>query len=307
MSILKNIYFFYFSTRDKINRMKKVAIITDDNAGFTKEEIQQYDNLYVLGMPTIIDEDTFYENVNITYEQFFEALELDKDVKTSQPTPGSVLELWDKLLNEYEYILHVPMSSGLSKSTDTAKMLAQDYNGRVIVVDNHRISVTLKRSIKDALNLAKDGVEPIQIANILEETSKEATIYIMVDTLKYLKKGGRVSASAAALGSALHIKPVLSIDGGLLEPMGKIIGSKKGRLFMIDEFKKAIKNFYNNDLSNVEVYIAYTQDIEKALDFKYQVEQQLNVKVSLVDPLSLSVSTHIGPGALALASAKIIR
>lgn len=287
--------------------MKKLAIITDDNAGFTKEELSQYEDLFVIGMPTLIDEETYYENVNITHEKFFESLELDCDVKTSQPIPGKVLEMWDELLKTYEYIIHVPMSGGLSKSCDTAKMLAQDYNGKVIVVDNHRISVTLKRSIKDAINLAKDGVEPLEIKQILEDTKGEATIFIMVDTLKYLKKGGRISASAAALGSALHIKPILNIDGGLLEPLGKVIGTKKGRAFMIAEFKKCIKEVYDNDLSNVEVYVAYTKDIEKALDFKYQIEQELGVKVVCVDPLSLSVSTHIGPGALALASAKIIK
>lgn len=287
--------------------MKKIAIITDDNAGFTKEEINQYDNLFILGMPTLIDGETYYENVNITYDKFFEALELDADVKTSQPIPGKVMEFWDEILKEFDYIVHIPMSGGLSKSVETAKVLAQDYNGKVIVVDNHRISVTLKRSVKDAINLAKDGKEPEEIKQILEDTKNDATIFIMVDTLKYLKKGGRISASAAALGSALHIKPVLSIDGGLLEPLGKVIGTKKGRAFMISEFKNKIKTVYNNDLSNVEVYVAYTQDLEKALDFKYQIEQELGVKIVCVDPLSLSVSTHIGPGALALASAKIVK
>jgi DegV family protein with EDD domain len=287
--------------------MKRIAIITDDNAGFRKEELSQYEDLFVIGMPTIINGETYYENVNITQEQFYEFLEMNADVKTSQPTPGSVLELWDKLLKEYEYVLHVPMSSGLSKSCDTAKMLANDYNGRVIVIDNHRISVTLKRSILDAINLSKRGVEPLEIKNILEETKSDSTIFIMVDTLKYLKKGGRISASAAALGSALHIKPILNIDGGLLEPLDKVIGTKKGRAYMINLLKKKIRDMYNNDLTDVEFCIAYTFDLEKALDFKYQIEQELGIKITTVDPLSLSVSTHIGPGSLAVTSAKIIK
>jgi DegV family protein with EDD domain len=287
--------------------MKKIAIITDDNAGFTQDEAKKFDNLFILGMPTIINEETYYENVNITYEQFFEALALDHDVKTSQPIPGKILELWDSILKDYEYIIHIPMSSGLSKSCDTATVLAGDYNGRVIVVDNHRISCTLKRSVIDAINLAKDGVEPQRIKEILEETSSISTIYIMVDTLKYLKKGGRVSASAAALGSALHIKPVLNIDGGLLEPLGKVIGTKKGRAFMIAQLKQAFKDVYDNDISDVEFSVVYTYDLEKALDFKYQLEQELGIKVTNVDHLSLSVSTHIGPGSLAITSAKIIK
>ena len=286
--------------------MKRIAIITDDNAGFTKDEVKSYDNLFVLGMPTIINEDTFFENVNITYDEFFEALELDKDVKTSQPSPGSVMELWDNLLKEYEYIIHIPMSSGLSKSCETATVLAQDYNGKVFVVDNHRISTTLKRSVIDAINLANKGVEAAEIKRILEETKSDSTIYIMVDTLKYLKKGGRISPAAAVLGGALHIKPVLEIDGGLLEPMAKVIGTKKGRAFMIAEIKKAILSRYNNDISNVQFYVCYTKDIEKALDFKFQIEQELGIKITSVEHLSLSVSTHIGPGSLAITSAKII-
>jgi DegV family protein with EDD domain len=287
--------------------MKKIAIITDDNAGFTKEEISKYENLFILGMPTLIDGETFYENVNITYDKFFESLELDCDVKTSQPIPGKVLELWDEVLKTFDYVIHIPMSGGLSKSCDTAKVLASDYNGRVIVVDNHRISVTLKRSVEDAINLANKGTDPEKIKEILEATKGDSTIYIMVDTLKYLKKGGRVSASAAALGAALHIKPVLNIDGGLLEPLGKVIGTKKGRAFMISQLKEVIKNVYDNDLTDIEFSVAYTQDLEKALDFKFQLEQELGIKITHVDPLSLSVSTHIGPGALAVTSAKIIK
>ena len=287
--------------------MKKIAIITDDNAGFTKEEISKFDNLFVVGMPTLIDGETFYENVNITHDDFYEALELDKDVKTSQPIPGKVMEFWDEILKEFEYIIHIPMSSGLSKSCETAQVLAKEYNGKVIVVDNRRIASTLKRSVKDALNLAKDGCDPLQIKEILEETRAISSIFIMVDTLKYLKKGGRVSASAAALGSALHIKPVLRIDGGLLEPAGKVIGTKKGRAFMIAETKKILKEVYDDNISDVEFSVCYTYDLEKALDFKYQLEQELGIKITHVDPLSLSVSTHIGPGSLAITSAKIIK
>ena len=287
--------------------MKKIAIVTDDNAGFTKEEVSRFDNLFILGMPTIIDGETFYENVDITYDKFFEALELDRDVKTSQPIPGKLLEFWDEILKEYDTIIHIPMSGGLSKSCDTAKVLANDYNGRVVVVDNRRISPTLKRSIVDAINLAAEGVDAEKIKDILEDTKGISTIYIMVDTLKYLKKGGRISASAAALGAALHIKPVLNIDGGLLEPLGKVIGTKKGRAFMIAQLKQAIKEVYDNDISDVEFAVAYTKDLEKALDFKYQIEQELGIKITHVDHLSLSVSTHIGPGALAITSAKIIK
>lgn len=285
----------------------KVAVMTDSNSGLTQNDGKKL-GITIVPMPFMIDGEEFFEDINLTQEMFYDKLTNDADVSTSQPAIGVIMSTWDDLLENYDQIVYLPMSSALSKSCESAKMLAEsDYKGKVFVIDNRRISVTLKSSVYDAIALAEKGLSGEEIQTILENDGANSSIYIMVDTLKYLKKGGRISASAAALGSALHIKPVLSIDGGLLEPLGKVIGTKKGRAFMISEFKNKIKMVYNNDLSNVEVYVAYTQDLEKALDFKYQIEQELGVKIVCVDPLSLSVSTHIGPGALALASAKIVK
>lgn len=287
--------------------MKKVAIVTDDSACFSKEELNNLNDLYVLPMPTIIDGKDYFENVNLTSEEFYKALEDNKDVRTSQPSPQSVLDLWDKLLKEYETIVYIPLSSGLSSSCDTAKILADDYMDKVYVVDNRRVSVTLKRSVIDALNLKNEGKSAKEIAEILTSTAGLSTIYIMVDTLKYLKKGGRVTAAGAALGATLHIKPVLSILGGKLDAKAKALGSKKAQHIMLDAIKEDIKKMFNNKLENLEISVAYTYDYDKAIEFKNLVEKTLKVKVKYVDPLALLIATHIGPGSLAITVSKIVK
>lgn len=287
--------------------MKKVAIVTDDSACFAKEEINNLSDLYVVPVPTIIDGKDYYENINLTTDEFYQALEDDKDVRTSQPSPQSVIDLWDNLLKEYETIVYVPLSSGLSSSCDTAKILADDYMDKVYVVDNRRVSVTLKRSIIDALNLKNEGKSAKEIADILTSTASLSTIYIMVDTLKYLKKGGRVTAAGTALGATLHIKPVLSILGGKLDAKAKALGTKKAERIMLDAIKDDIKKIFNNKKDNLEISVAYTYDKDKALEFKNLVEQELNVNVKYVDPLALLIATHIGPGSLAITVSKVVK
>lgn len=289
--------------------MKKIAIVTDDNSGITPEEAKQL-GIYIIKMPVLIDGTEYYEYDNLTSEQFYKFLEEDRDVKTSQPSPGNVMNLWENLLKEYDEIVHIPMSSGLSESCNTAKSLAENFDGNVFVVDNHRISVTLKRSVLDAINLRDKGYDGAAIKETLEATKGDSSIYIMVDTLKYLKKGGRVTPAGAALGATFHIKPILQIQGGKLDAKAKVIGVKKAKLKLVEFAKEdLIKRFkYLANKGEYEIEIAYTYDKSLAEDLIKLLQEQIPdlPEIASVIPLSLSVATHIGPGAMAVAISKII-
>ena len=289
--------------------MKKIAIVTDDNSGITPEEAKQL-GIYIIKMPVLIDGTEYYEYDNLTSEQFYKFLEEDRDVKTSQPSPGNVMNLWESLLKDYDEIVHIPMSSGLSESCNTAKSLAENFDGNVFVVDNHRISVTLKRSVLDAINLRDKGYDGAAIKETLEATKSDSSIYIMVDTLKYLKKGGRVTPAGAALGATFHIKPILQIQGGKLDAKAKVIGVKKAKLKLVEFAKEdLIKRFkYLANKGEYEIEIAYTYDKSLAEDLIKLLQEQIPdlPEIASVIPLSLSVATHIGPGAMAVAISKII-
>lgn len=289
--------------------MKKIAIVTDDNSGITPEEAKQL-GIYIIKMPVLIDGTEYYEYDNLTSEQFYKFLEEDRDVKTSQPSPGNVMNLWENLLKDYDEIVHIPMSSGLSESCNTAKSLAENFDGNVFVVDNHRISVTLKRSVLDAINLRDKGYDGVAIKETLEATKGDSSIYIMVDTLKYLKKGGRVTPAGAALGATFHIKPILQIQGGKLDAKAKVIGVKKAKLKLVEFAKEdLIKRFkYLANKGEYEIEIAYTYDKSLAEDLIKLLQEQIPdlPEIASVIPLSLSVATHIGPGAMAVAISKII-
>ncbi len=289
--------------------MKKIAIVTDDNSGITPEEAKQL-GIYIIKMPVLIDGTEYYEYDNLTSEQFYKFLEEDRDVKTSQPSPGNVMNLWENLLKEYDEIVHIPMSSGLSESCNTAKSLAENFDGNVFVVDNHRISVTLKRSVLDAINLRDKGHDGAAIKETLEATKGDSSIYIMVDTLKYLKKGGRVTPAGAALGATFHIKPILQIQGGKLDAKAKVIGVKKAKLKLVEFAKEdLIKRFkYLANKGEYEIEIAYTYDKSLAEDLIKLLQEQIPdlPEIASVNPLSLSIATHIGPGAMAVAISKII-
>lgn len=289
--------------------MKKIAIVTDDNSGITPEEAKQL-GIYIIKMPVLIDGTEYYEYDNLTSEQFYKFLEEDRDVKTSQPSPGNVMNLWENLLKDYDEIVHIPMSSGLSESCNTAKSLAENFDGNVFVVDNHRISVTLKRSVLDAINLRDKGYDGAAIKETLEATKGDSSIYIMVDTLKYLKKGGRVTPAGAALGATFHIKPILQIQGGKLDAKAKVIGVKKAKLKLVEFAKEdLIKRFkYLANKGEYEIEIAYTYDKSLAEDLIKLLQEQIPdlPEIASVNPLSLSIATHIGPGAMAVAISKII-
>lgn len=285
--------------------MGKVAIVTDSNSGITQAKGKEM-GIFVLPMPFFINGELFLEDITLTQEEFYKRLGEDADISTSQPSPGDVMDLWDKALEEYDELVHIPMSSGLSSSCETALMLAQEYGGKVQVVNNQRISVTQRQSVEDALELAKRGKTAKEIKDYLEETKYDSSIYIMVDTLYYLKKGGRLTPAAAALGTLLKLKPVLQIQGEKLDSYAKARTVKQARTIMIDAIKSDFaKRFGDVTGENMHIFVAYSKNKEAALDFKAQIEAAIPGRVvEVVDPLSLSVACHIGPGSLAVACAK---
>ena len=285
--------------------MGKIAVVTDSNSGITQEQAKEY-GINVLPMPFFINEETYFEDIDLTQEEFYEKLEENAEISTSMPAVGSVTELWDDLLKEYDEIVYIPMSSGLSSSCETAMAMAQDYEEKVQVVNNQRISVTQKQSVLDAVELVKAGKSAKEIKDYLEETKYDSSIYIMVDTLHYLKKGGRITPAAAALGTLLKLKPVLQIQGEKLDAFAKARTIKQAKNIMIEAVKNDfVKRFEDESGENMHLYIAYTKDKETALEFQQQVQEAFpKSEVSMVDPLSLSVACHIGPGSLALACAK---
>lgn len=282
--------------------MSKIAIMTDSNSGISQKEAKEL-GVTVLPMPFNIGDETYFEDISLTQEKFYQRLQDGVDISTSQPSPQSVMDAWNELLKEYDEIVHIPMSSGLSGSCQTAMMLAgeEEYEGKVFVVDNQRISVTQKQSVLDALELVKQGKSGKEIRDILFEHKFKSSIYIMLDTLEYLKKGGRITPAAAALGTLLKLKPVLQIQGEKLDAFAKARTTNMGKTMMINAIKKDIENRFGNDNKNVHFAIAYTYDTDAANAWKEEVENAFpDCKVDMA-PLSLSVSCHIGPGALALA------
>ena len=286
--------------------MSKVAVLTDSNSGITQVDAKEL-GVYVIPMPFFINNETYYEDIDLTQEQFYEKLVDGVDISTSMPMVGSVTDIWDKLLQEYDEIVYVPMSSGLSSSCETAYMLSQDYDGKVQVVNNQRISVTQRQSVMDAKELAENGKSAAEIKEILEQHKMESSIYIMVDTLSYLKKGGRITPAAAALGTLLRLKPVLQIQGERLDAFAKARTVKQAKSIMIEAMKKDFKErFESEDGSKMHLEMAYTHDLAQAEQFKKEVQEAFPNNEIIMQPLSLSVSCHIGPGAIAIACSKKI-
>lgn len=284
--------------------MRKIAVVADSNSGYTKEEAQA-EGIFLIPMPFYINGKEYYEGVDLTQEEFYEFLKNDAEVSTSQPSPDSMLKLWDELLESYDEILYLPMSSGLSGTCQTATMLAQEYDGKVFVVNNQRISVPLKHSIQDAIVLAQAGKSAAEIKDYLERTKFDSVIYITVDTLKYLKKGGRITPAAAALGTLLKIKPVLQIRGEKLDSYAKARTMNQAKHLMIDALKKDIDDLFDGNTKEVHLDIAYTKNREAAMEMKKQMEEAFEgCEVSIINPLSLSIACHTGEGALGIACTK---
>lgn len=285
---------------------KKIAVVTDSNSGITQKQAQEM-GLYVLPMPFMINNETYFEDITLSQAEFYERLASGADVVTSQPSPDSVMKLWDELLQTYDEIVHIPMSSGLSGSCQSALMLAADYEGRVQVVNNQRISVTQRQSALDAMELADKGMDAAQIKQFLEDDKFNSSIYIMLDTLYYLKKGGRITPAAAALGTILRLKPVLQIQGDKLDAFAKARTVSQGKSIMINAIRNDMeKRFGGVNKDNIWLQIAYTYDLDAATQLRDEVAAQFPGFAIHMDPLSLSIACHIGPGSLAVACCKKI-
>lgn len=287
----------------------KIGICIDDNAGFSQKEAEDL-NIGVVRMPIIIDGKTYFENVDLDPRDFYGGL-IDHEVHTSMPSPSDVMGKWREMLKTYDHIIYEPMSSGLSSSLMAAFNLAQDdeFQGKVTVVDNHRISVIAKDAVYDTMYLIKQGKSPEEIKNYLENESVDLKLYIAVDTLKYLVRGGRVTPAGAALGALLQVKPILKIEGGKLDAQAKVIGMRKARIAMINYVLDALTGFFKStDRNRIYLAVAYTGDIQACIEFRKQVAKafEWNEEDIVMDPLSLSVGVHIGAGALALTAAVVL-
>ncbi|WP_077612002.1 DegV family protein [Clostridium sp. Marseille-P2415] len=283
----------------------KVAIVTDSNSGITQKQGAEA-GIHVIPMPFMMDGETFYEDISLTQKDFYDKLEEGADISTSQPSPADLMDLWKKLLEEYDEVVHIPMSSGLSSSCQTALMLADDFDGKVFVVNNQRISVTQRQSVLEAIKMADSGMAAVEIKERLEETKMESTIYITLDTLEYLKRGGRITPAAALLGTFLRLKPVLTIQGEKLDAFAKARTMKQAKSMMIAAAKKDMEErFGDPEGIRTHIAVAHSNNEAAAMEFKQELEELFPGAGDIyVDNLSLSVACHIGPGALAIACTK---
>ena len=283
----------------------KIAVVTDSNSGITQSEGKQL-GIFVIPMPFMIEGETYEEDISLTQEEFYERLKEDADISTSQPSPETVMKLWDQVLKEYDEIIHIPMSSGLSSSCQTARMLAEDYGGRVQVADNRRISITQRQAVMDARKMAERNMSAEEIRKELEASSMESSIYITIDTLKYLKKGGRITPAAAALGTLLRLKPVLQIQGDKLDAFSKARTMKQAKSTMLAAIAQDLKNrFGDPEAEHTWIAVAHTCNYEAAKEFAAELKTLYPKTGNIIaDPLSLSVACHIGPGALAVAATR---
>lgn len=283
--------------------MSKVAIVTDSNSGITQKRGEEL-GIYVLPMPFFIDGELYLEDITLSQKQFYEKLGADSEISTSQPSPGDVMDLWDKLLEDYDEIVCIPMSSGLSSTCETALSLAQDYDEKVQVVNNQRISVTQEQSVYDAIKLRDEGKSAAEIRQVLEKEKMQASIYITVDTLKYLKKGGRITPAAAAIGTVLNLKPVLQIQGEKLDAFAKVRGWKAAKKTMLNAIEKDLTDRFADVKDQMVLGMAYTCSKEEADEWKNEIQTRFPDYELVEGPLSLSIACHIGPGAMAITCMK---
>lgn len=283
----------------------KIAVVTDSNSGITQDEAKKL-GIFVVPMPVLIDGEQFFEDISISQEQFYEKLKSDAQVSTSQPSAYDVGELWSGILKDYDRIIHIPMSSGLSETCHTLQHLAEtEFSGKVYVIDNQRISITMRQSVLDAIKMVDEGKSAEEISYFLTQTKLQSSIYIMVDTLKYLKKGGRLTPAVAAIGTLLKIKPVLQIQGEKLDQFAKVRKVADAKITMINAIRHDLETRFSQqrEQGKMTIAVAHTQSFDEAELFKTELIQEFpDVKFTFINPLSLSVSCHIGPGALAVAA-----
>ena len=286
--------------------MGKTAIVTDSNSGITGALAAEL-GISVLPMPFYINEKLYYEETTLSQDMFYQYLGENANISTSMPSLADVTELWDELLKTHDEIVHIPMSSGLSGSCNAAAAMAQEYDGKVHVVDNRRISVTQKQSVIDAKALADAGWKGDKIKQYLEETASDSTIYITLSTLYYLKKGGRITPAAAALGTLLRLKPVLQIQGEKLDAYAKSRTMKAARATMLEAIRRDCRERFgaDEDYSNIHFALAYSgTDMTEINSWKEEVAEAFPNHPLTVDPLSLSVACHIGAGSIAITATK---
>ena len=286
----------------------KTAIITDTNSGMLPEDAAEH-GIFLLPMPIIIDGREYLEHIDITPDQFYARQLEGAEIHTSQPSAGDVIDLWEKLLKDYDEVVHIPMSSSLSGSCQSAQLYARDFGGRVHVVDNQRISVTQRQSALDAKALADGGASGAEIRRILEETKAESHIYIMVDTLKYLKKGGRITPTAATIAGVLNIKPVLQIQGGKLDAFAKCRGVKSAKKTIIRAVTDGVVNEFGGlDAPKPGAWLgfAYTHNHDAAETFLAEAKEAFPGFDIHADELPMSIATHVGPGSLAMTCTKVL-
>lgn len=282
--------------------MSKTAIMTDTNSGITPEAAAEK-GLYLLKMPFLIDGEDHLEYGDISYEEFFRRLDSGADVSTSQPSPASLTDMWDGILKSHDELVYIPMSSGLSGTCETAKALAADYDGKVFVADNRRISVTLYMSVYEALRLSESGMSAAEITERLESEADFQSIYVSVNTLEHLKKSGRVTAAGAAIGTVLGIKPVLQIQGGKLDAYKKVRGMKAAQQAMLEGIENDIKDRFAG--KKVDIRTAYSGDRETGEAWRAEVQRYFPDYNIVLDSLPISISCHVGGGALGIGLAEI--
>lgn len=278
----------------------RTAIVTDSNSGIFEEEGRKL-GVHIVPMPVMIDGATYYEGIDLTHEEFYQFLSEGREVSSSQPTLGNIMAVWDSVLSSgYDEIVYIPMSSGLSGSCQTAAVLSEEYGGKVHVVDNHRISVTQRHSVQDALMLAEQGYAANEIKNILEQTAYESTIFVGVETMEYLKKGGRVTLAGAAMGTILNIKPLLIIEGERLDAYAKVRGTRSCKKRLLEEMKKKADEFHKNGaVIRVGVAGSFVSK-EEHLEWMDMAGEVFAGEEINYDPLTFSISCHVGAGAFGM-------
>ena len=285
----------------------RTAVMTDENSGISASEAEKL-GIFLVPMPFFINGEIKFQGKDMTSDEFYDYLAQGAEVSTSQPSPGDVMDMWDRILADgYDDIVYIPMSSGLSESCNSAKVFAEDYDGKVWVVDNHRISVTMESSVYDAMTYAKEGMNAAQIKERLEKEAYDATIYIAVDTLSYLKKGGRVTAAAAAIGTVLNLKPVLTIQGEKLDAFAKERGMKKARHTMIEAAKKDLDTRLSElyKAEKIRLFAVSSKVDEETMNsWVDEIKEAFPGQEVTARELSLSIGCHIGPGALAIAACR---
>lgn len=279
--------------------MEKIAIVTDTNSGISKKKAEKY-GVFVLPMSFNVDGVQYYEGVDLSHNDFFAMQESGAKIFTSQPAPGEVMELWDEILKTYDTIIHIPMAGGFSSSLSTATMLADDYDGKVIVIDNQRVAISEKQAVLDAKAMADAGMSATEIRNKLVFHKDDAVIYMLVDDLKYLKAGGRISPAAAAMGTVLNIKPVLSVNSGVIAPVSKVRGTRAGKKELFACIEKDMENkFHDTDPSHYHFYTAAALRRDDAIAWNDEVEERFGVKCQ-IEAIPLSVCAHVGIGTFGL-------